>query len=128
MAKDSVTISNWNNGGIADSKWSGIADSLYRMVGLDPHSEAGVLKAEQKLTKNSGTTVDEFCKWQVASSNGRTYHFSADSGDIWERTSAGTWTKVHTTTAAAGEHKCLGAIEYDGYIIKGELWINKQIN
>jgi len=117
MATNLVTISNWNNGGMADSKWSGIPDSLYRMVGLDPHSEPGVLKAEQKLTKDSGATVDEFCKWQLASSNGRTYHFSADSGKIWERTSAGVWSLVYTTTAAAGEHKCLGAIEYNGYII-----------
>ena len=97
MASNIVTISNWNSGGMADSKWSGIADSLYRMVGVDPHTEAGVLKAEQKLTKNSGTTVDEFCKWQIVSSNGRTYHFSADSGKIWERQSDGTWTLVYTT-------------------------------
>jgi hypothetical protein len=112
-----IEISNFNNGGLSDSKWSGIPDSLYRMVGLDPHTEPAVLKAEQKLTKNSGTTIDEFVKWQVVSSNGRTYHFSADSGKIWERTSAGVYTLVLTTTAAAGEVKCLGAIEHDGYII-----------
>jgi hypothetical protein len=117
MANKSVSILNWNSGGLSDSKWSGLQDSLYRMVGLDPHSEPAILKAEQKLTKYSGTTIDEFVKWQVASSNGRKYHFSADSGKIWETTSAGVCTLVHTTTAAAGEHKCLGAIEYDGYII-----------
>ena len=112
-----IIIADWNNGGLADSKWSGIPDSLYRMVGVDPHTEPAVLKAEQKLTKDSGTTVDEFVKHQVVSSNGRTYHFSADSGKIWERDASGTWTLVHTTTAAAGEHKCLGAIEHEGYII-----------
>lgn len=117
MANNMVEITNWNNGGLSDSRWSGVKDSLFRMVGLDPHSQAGVLQAEQKLSKDSGSTVDEFVKWQVASSNGRTYHFSADSGDIWERDSSGTWTKVHTTTPAAGEAKCLGAIEYGGYII-----------
>lgn len=111
-----ITISNWNMGGLADSKWSGIKDSLYRMVGLDPHSEPAVLKAEQKLTKDSGSTIDEFVKCIVPSSNGRVYHFSADSGKIWEENS-GSYTLVHTTTAAAGEHKCLGAIEFEGYII-----------
>ena len=116
MSKDSVIIGNWNNGGIADSKWSGTPDSLYRMVGLDPHSEPAVLKAEQKLTKDSGTTVDEFVKWQVASSNGHTYHFSSSSGKIWERNDAGTWILVYTT-AGTGDDACLGAIEYDGYII-----------
>ena len=50
MASQPVTLTKWNNGGIADSKWSGTPDSLYRMVGLDPHSEPAVLKAEQKLT------------------------------------------------------------------------------
>lgn len=112
-----VVISNWNNGGISDSKWSGVKDSLYRMVGLDPHSEPAVLKAEQKLTKYSGTTITEFCKWQVASSNGRLYCFSSSSGKIWEIQSDGTTTLVFTTTAAAGGVNCLGAIEYDGYII-----------
>jgi len=117
MTNKPIVISNWNMGGISDSLLSGAPDSFYRLVGLDMHSAPALLKAERKLTKNSGATVDEFCKWQVASSNGRTYHFSADSGKIWERTSAGTWTLAYTTTAAAGEHKCLGAIEFDGYII-----------
>lgn len=111
-----ITLTNWNMGGLADSKWSGIKDSFYRMVGLDPHSEPAVLKAEQKLTKDSSTTIDEFVKCIVPSSNGRVYHFSADSGKIWEE-SSGSYTLVHTTTAVAGEHKCLGAIEFEGYII-----------
>lgn len=117
MASNQITISNWFNGGISDSKWSGLTDSLYRMVGLDPHSEPAVLKAEQALDLDSGTTITEFVKWQVVSSNGMTYHFSADSGKIWERTSGGTWSLVYTTVPAAGEAKCLGAIEFQGYII-----------
>jgi len=112
-----VLITNWNNGGLADSKWSGVADSLYRMVGVDVHSEPAVIKAEQKLTKDSGSTVTEFVKWQVTSSNGNTYHFSADSGKIWERNSSGTWSLVYTTSPAAGQAKCLGAIEHNGYIV-----------
>ena len=113
---DPITISNFNNGGLADSKWSGNPDSLYRMVGTDPHSEPAVLKAESKLTKNSGTTVDEFVRNIVVSSNGRTYHFSYESGKIWEENS-GAWTLVHTTTPAAGGAACLGAIEFQGWII-----------
>ncbi len=112
-----VVISNWGGGGISDSLLSGIPDSLYRMIGLDPHSEPALLKAEQKLTKDSGSTVTEFCKWQLVSSNGRTYHFSSESGKIWERDTSGTWTLAFTTTAAAGEVKCLGVIEHRGYIV-----------
>lgn len=117
MATKPVLITNWNNGGLSDSKWSGTPDSLYRMVGVDPHTEPAILKAEQKLTKDSGATVTEFVKWQVTSSNGNTYHFSADSGKIWERNSSGTWSLVYTTSPAAGQAKCLGAIEHNGYIV-----------
>lgn len=117
MTDNPISISNWFAGGLSDSKWSGTKDSLYRMVGTDPHSEPAVLKAEQKLTKYSGAIIDEFVKYQVVSSNGRTYHFSGDSGKIWEIDSGGTCTLVLTTTAGAGEVKCLGAYEYQGYII-----------
>ena len=117
MASNQINISGWNNGGISDSRWSGLSDSLYRMVGVDPHSEPAVLKAEQKLKKDSGSIVTELVKYQVVSTNGRTYHFSSESGKIWERTSTGTWSLVHTTTPSVGEAKCLGAIEFNGYII-----------
>ena len=86
------------------------------MVGVDPHTQPGVLGAAQKLTKNSGSTVTEFCKARVSSSNGRTYWFSSTSGKIWERTAAGVWSLAHTTTPAAGGASCLGAIEYQSYI------------
>lgn len=117
MANRPITLSNWNNGGLSDSKWSGIPDSLYRMVGLDPHTEPAVLKADWKLTKHSGTTITEFCKWQVTSSNGCIYHFSSESGKIWQTDSSGTVTLVYTTSASAGESLCLGAIEHQGYIV-----------
>lgn len=111
-----ITLAGWNEGGLADSKLSGTKNSLYQMVGVDPHSEPAFLKAEQKLTKDSGSTITEFVKCIVPSSNGRVYHFSADSGKIWEE-SSGSYTLVHTTTPAAGEAKCLGATEFGGYII-----------
>jgi hypothetical protein len=82
------------------------------MVGLDIHSEPGILKVNQKLTKNSGTTVTEFCKNRIAASDGNSYWFSADSGKIWKRTSTDVWSLVHTNTQCA----CLGAREFEGYI------------
>lgn len=117
MANQPITISNWNSGGLADSKFSGLQDSLFRMIGVDPHSDPAVLKAEQKLTKSSGTTITELCKWQIVSSNGRVYHFSSESGKIWETDTVGNVTLVYTTSPAAGEAKCLGAIEFQGYIV-----------
>ena len=114
--KNTIQIGNWNRGGLSDSKWSGTQDSFFKMVGLDMHSSPGVLKVAQKMAKDSASTVTEFCKERVASSNGYTYWGSADSGKIWERTSAGVWSLVHTIVAAAGEVKILGMAEYQGYI------------
>lgn len=102
--------------GLADSKWSGIKGSVAACVGLDIHSTPGLIQVHQKLTKNSGTTVDAFCKVAVAASNGYSFWFSSTSGKIWARASTGTWTLAYTTVAGAGTHGCLGAEEYNGYI------------
>lgn len=110
-----MLIWNGNFGGIADSKFAGIAGSFAECVGVNGHSIPGVLTVQQKLTKNSGTTIDEFCKVSVAASTGYNFFFSADSGKIWAE-SSGTYTLAYTTVAAAGEHKCLGAFEHNGYI------------
>lgn len=115
-SQPTIPLQEFNKGGLADSKWSGVANSFYKLTGVDPHSSPGLLKVAQKMTKMSGTTVDEYCKACVVSSNGRVYFFSADSGKIWEIDTAGSITLVLTTTAAAGEVKCLGACEYQGYI------------
>lgn len=102
--------------GLADSKWSGVLGSFYRSVGIDGHSNPGSITVHQKLTKESGSTVDEFCKVKVACSNGYTFWFSSTSGKIWARSSGGTWTLALTTTAGAGGVACLGAGEFNGYI------------
>lgn len=109
-----IPIGEWNTGGLSFSKWSGYKNSLFKMTGLDPHSLPGLLQVEQKMTKNSGATVDELCKVAVNASTGIRYWFSSESGKIWQD-KAGTWTLVHTTSAT-GEDKCLGAAEYQGYI------------
>lgn len=114
MAK--IEIKNINLGGNADSNYLGAENSVAESVGLDIHSTPGLIKVNQKLTKDSGVTVTEFCKYGVSCSNGEFYFFSADSGKIWARTSLGVWRLVHTTSAAAGTHTCLGAIEFNGYI------------
>lgn len=85
--------------GLSDSKHSGIEGSVYRSVGIDAHSTPGIIKAHQKLTKNSGTVVDELCKHAISTSDGSNLWFSSESGKIW-RESAGTYTLVHTTSTS----------------------------
>lgn len=101
--------------GLADTPFSGIKGSFPRITGIDIHSKPGSIIVNQKLTKNSGATIDEFVKFSVSVSDGSRIHFSADSGKIWREVS-GTYTLKHTTTPAAGEAKCLGAAEYDGFV------------
>lgn len=102
--------------GLADSKWSGIAGSVAACVGLDIHSTPGLIQVHQKLTKNSGSTVDAFCKVAVAASNGYSFWFSSTTGKIFARTSGGSWSLAYTTVAGAGASGCLGALEYNGFI------------
>jgi len=110
-----IPIQNFNLSGLAFSKWSGLKDSFFKLIGFDMHSSPGILNVEQKLTKDSGTTVTEFCKARVNSSSGIRYWFSFTSGKIWQD-KAGTYTLVYTTSPAAGTAGCLGATEYQGYI------------
>ncbi len=112
-----IQINNQVLGGIADSKYLGIAGSVAKMVGFDIHSEPGVMKVNQKLTKISGDLIDGLIKRAVPCSNGEIYLFSADSGKIWRIKSDYTTVELcYTTAAGAGESKCLGADEYNGYI------------
>lgn len=111
-----IPIENFNRGGLAFSKWSGLKDSLYKMIGWDPHSFPGIIQVEQKLTAETGSVPDELCRVAISSGVGTQYWFSYTSGKIWERPASGTWRLVHTTTPAAGAAGCLGAAEYQGYI------------
>src|SRR5688572_16978285 len=96
-----IPIDQFNMGGLSSSKWSGLKNTLYKMIGWDPHSLPGILQVEQKLTAETGNEPDELCRVAVNSSNGSQFWFSYTSGKIWERPSSGTWRLVHTTTPAA---------------------------
>jgi len=117
VKKNIIPFQDFNQGGLADSRWSGVKNSFYKMTGLDPHSTPGLLKVAQKMTKISGTTITAFCKEKVVSSNGYVYWFSYTDGKIWQQTlSDNSFALVYTTVPAAGAAGCLGACEYQGYI------------
>lgn len=111
-----IIIDQFNKGGLADSKWSGVKHSLHEIVGMDLHSKPGIIEARQALAKTSSTTVTGLIKNRVACSDGNSYWFDGDSGKIWKCTTGGTVSLAHTTTPDEGEAKCLGAAEYYGYI------------
>ncbi len=115
MAK--IEIKNTVLGGLADSEYLGAEGSAAAIVGFDLHSTPGLLKVNQKLTKESGVLVDSLVKVVVPCSNGETYLFSSTSGKIWRRKTDGTYELAYTVSPAAGGAGCLGAAEYQGYII-----------
>lgn len=111
-----ITLRQFNQGGIAPSKYEGRANSVAEMVGINIHDIPGVFFANFALTKETSTTIDSFVKEILVCSNDKVYAFSSTTGKVWERATNGTWSLVHTTTPAAGGAGCLGAAEYNGYI------------
>lgn len=111
-----IELKDINLGGLADSLLVGQANSVADMVGLDIHSEPGIIKVNQKLTKASGILIDDIIKCIVPCSDGKTYFFGATNGKIWERSAAGVYAYVATVAPAAGGVGIFDAREYQGYI------------
>lgn len=113
---NSIIIKDINLGGQSDSMYQGQQNSVYESVGLDLHSEPGILKNNQKLTKESGVVIDDLVKRILPCSDGNTYLFGSTNGKIWKRTSAGVYSLLYTATPAAGAVGILDAYEYQGFI------------
>ena len=115
MAKKQIIISDPNLGGIADSPYMGVKNSLSSIVGFDLHSIPGVLLVNQKLTKEAGgAPTDDYYKI-LPCSDGNTYLFGKTTGKVYKNT-AGTYSLQGTVTPAAGTAGLLDAIEYNGFI------------
>jgi hypothetical protein len=116
MAKQAEKqILEFNNflSGLAESPFAGIKGSFAKAVGIDYRSIPGIIKAHQKLKKDSGTTITELITCVVHTSSGWAYFFGG-SGGIYKRTAAGVWSKLGTVT---GTPKILGCAEHsDGYV------------
>lgn len=110
-----VQFKDINLGAVGDSKYQGTKNALSRMVGFDIHSVPGLVKVNQKMARNSGIIVDEYCTEIIEASNGIRYLFSSTSGKIWQD-KAGVYTLVYTTVPTANSAACFGAREYQGYI------------
>ena len=111
-----IEIRDLNLGAISDSQFQGQKNSVAEMVGFDIHSEPGILKHNQKLTKESGATIDDLVKKILPCSDGNTYLFGSTNGKIWKRTSAGVYSLEATAAPAAGGAGIMDAWEYQGYI------------
>lgn len=111
-----IQIKDINLGGIADSKFQGQKNSVSEMQGFDLHGEPGILRHNQKLTKESGIVIDDLVKKILPCSDGLTYAFGSTNGKIFVRSITGVWTYVATVSPAAGTVGIMDAWEYQGYI------------
>lgn len=108
-------MQEFNKGGLADSLFAGVGNSLYKLTGLNPHEKPDILTVHQKMTKETDVDAPNELVMMINTSVGNILAFSRESGKIWEKTSAGDWRLVHTI-AGTGADIVLGAREYDGYI------------
>jgi hypothetical protein len=74
-----------------------------------PEEEPGIIKVNQRLSKESSTIVTDFVQTMVPCSDGSTYMFGT-GGNIYKRDSSGTYTLLATIGAI------YGAAEFEGYI------------
>jgi len=82
--------------------------SYFATSNLEIHSQLGTATCKETIASES-TTPNEACVSEILS-NGDSFWASTASGKIWKRTSAGTWSLVHTNTNGAN----LGIRVYNG--------------
>ena len=112
-----VTIKDFHLGGIADSIYSGVANSLASMVGWDIHGIAGRLQVHQAMAKISESTITELCKVGIKASNGYIYWMSSESGKVWKQDpSDDSVTLLDTIVPTTGSAAILSAKEHAGYV------------
>lgn len=116
MAEKQFIKFDYFSAGLAVSKFLGVLGSFAKAVGIDIHSEPGIIKAQWALAKDSGdsgaTQVTDKILVSVHTSLGHSYHFG-DAGHIYKRTIAGTWSRLDESLVVP----ILGAAEHsDGYV------------
>ena len=111
--KNEILIQEFNKGGLADSLFSGVTNSLFKFCGFNPHEKPDILTVHQKLTKETDVDAPNELVFLVPTSVGNIIAPSMESGKIWEKTLAGDWRLLHNI-AVTGSDICLGIAEYHG--------------
>jgi len=108
-----IQIKNINQGGIADSEYAGLEQSLAEVVGVNVHQKSGLVRVNQALTDiDEGGIIDDDIRSTVSSSDGNQYLFAYNNGNLWKRD--GVTKLLSLVTTLTGGIK--GAEEYRGYI------------
>lgn len=112
MSENAITLfENVNLGGISESKYQGVENSVAEIVNLDIHSNGGAIKCQRRLRDaDSGDIIDDEIIARVPCSDGNAYLFGKTNGKVWRRTTTNL-TLVSTISAGV-----VSAREYNGYI------------
>lgn len=102
-------------GGIADYlKESPVPDSYYFGQAIDYRNDPQSIQLLPGAVKESGNVVTDLLKWGDVTPSLLTAFFYGDSGNIYSRTSAGSWTNLHTVPNSAGNG--LAYFQGDDYV------------
>lgn len=96
MLYQPISINDWS-GGIADSAYKGIAGSHFEMVGLDIHSEPGIVQVQNKMF-DPGNPIKGKIRWFKASTATECYALAGitASPQLYKSTDSGTtWTQKY---------------------------------
>lgn len=115
-------IDNLNLGGIAESNYQGNKNTVAEAIGLDIHSEGGLIKVNQALKDDNTGTGDNKINDNVilvSVSGGGGYIWAFGTGTdrkVWKKTvSTNTWTYQGQVTSSFDD-RIFNAFLYNGYI------------
>ena len=90
------------SGGLSSGSKRGLAGSFRFGNGLDIHQDPDKLQIMPASTKDSGTTVVDLPMFATTNTVNSNIYFLGDAGNIYARTSAGSWSIIQTLTNAEG--------------------------
>lgn len=98
-----LTIDTFS-GGISESEKQGIPGSFAFGKGLDIYGDPTHLRINPAAVKDSDTTVDSLVKWIVYTAPYATdLYCYAENGDLYKRTSGGTWSLARAVASSNGQ-------------------------
>ena len=105
MAISTSQIRRWA-GGLADYLKEGIGDSYYKGQGIDYRSDPNEIKLQPAAIKESGTVVTDLLKWCDTIPSDLSIYSFGNTGNMYKRTSAGSWSKQFTAAQSHGNGLC----------------------
>ena len=103
MAKKILVI-EYYNGGIGDSEKEGLKGAFYFAKNLNIFSEPTNISLLPETAKESSTTVVDLVKWIVPGTPHDTNTYAlGDTGKLYQRTSAGSWSVIRTVSNCVGQ-------------------------